>query len=165
MDLGGTRQLVVDEESAALNFPGMERATIERDHVNMCKFESEHDPGFELVAEAIQRYAANAPDVISARWQQADWERQAEGRHIVRERLSGADQGGIAGLPGSPAWSDVVVEDEATEDEGSDVSEVAEEEQPYRRPGKDQVSKKSSSRLLCWRILATHTTNKTAELS
>lgn len=47
----------------------VERAGIQADHSHMCKFESENAPGFDLVAEAIQRYADAASDTIKPRWE------------------------------------------------------------------------------------------------
>lgn len=55
MDFKGTRHIVVDEESAAPDLPGVERMGIERDHSHMCKFEDECAPGYDVVAEALQR--------------------------------------------------------------------------------------------------------------
>ena len=55
MDLKGTRQLVVDEDSAAPVIEGVERMGIELDHSHMCKFEDESAPGFDVVAEALMR--------------------------------------------------------------------------------------------------------------
>jgi len=57
MDLKGTRDFVVDEDSAAPVIEGVERMGIEKDHSHMCKFTSENDPGYDVVAEAIQRCA------------------------------------------------------------------------------------------------------------
>ncbi|KAK5936655.1 hypothetical protein PMZ80_011120 [Knufia obscura] len=68
MDLRGTRQFVVDEDSAAPNFPGAERMGIERDHSTMCKFEDAQSAGFAEVIEAIRRYSAAAPDSTAVRW-------------------------------------------------------------------------------------------------
>jgi len=69
MDLKGTRQFIVDEDSAAPNFPGAERMGIERDHSTMCKFENaEQSAGFPEVTEAIRRYAVAAPESIAIRW-------------------------------------------------------------------------------------------------
>ena len=36
---------------------------IETDHSHMCKFEDENAPGYDVVAEAIQRYSIDAPKV------------------------------------------------------------------------------------------------------
>ena len=55
MDMKGTRQFIVDEESAAPDLPGVERMGIERDHSHMCKFEDDNAPGYDVVAEAIKR--------------------------------------------------------------------------------------------------------------
>ncbi|KAL9110389.1 MAG: hypothetical protein Q9227_005120 [Pyrenula ochraceoflavens] len=54
-DLKGTRQVIVEEDSAAPVIEGVERMGIERDHSHMCKFEDENAPGFDVVAEAIMR--------------------------------------------------------------------------------------------------------------
>ena len=37
-------------------------------HSQMCKFDDDNSPGFELVYEAIQRYASEAPAAIVKRW-------------------------------------------------------------------------------------------------
>ena len=58
----------MDEESAAPSLPDVERASIQADHSHMCKFESESSPGFDLIVDAIQRYAESSPITISARW-------------------------------------------------------------------------------------------------
>ena len=56
MDMKGTRQFIVDEDSAAPDIPGVERMGIESDHSHMCKFEDENAPGYDVVAEAVKRY-------------------------------------------------------------------------------------------------------------
>ena len=69
MDLKGTMSFVVDEDSAAPVIEGVERMGIERDHSHMCKFEDENAPGYDVVAEAIQRYAEEDPATVSSkRW-------------------------------------------------------------------------------------------------
>ena len=60
---------IVDEESASPNVPNVERAVIQQDHSHMCKFENDAAPGFDLVAEGIQRYASEAPGTIALRWE------------------------------------------------------------------------------------------------
>lgn len=35
----------------------------------MCKFENDNAPGFDLVVEGIQRYADQAPGIITGRWE------------------------------------------------------------------------------------------------
>lgn len=67
-NLGGTMQYIVDEESASPNIQDVERASIQQDHSHMCKFENQSSPGFFMVAEGIQRYAGEAPDLIVKRW-------------------------------------------------------------------------------------------------
>ena len=59
---------VEDEKSATPNLMGVERYRLPQDLTHMCKFESEHSPGFNVVAETIQRYSEEAPSVISRRW-------------------------------------------------------------------------------------------------
>lgn len=91
MDMKGTRQFVVDEDSAAPVIEGVERMGIERDHSHMCKFESESAPGYEVVAEAIQRYATDAPQLIRARWEEErrirEFEKQEAAKEILRGKL------------------------------------------------------------------------------
>lgn len=67
-DVKGTRELIVDESSAAPYFEGVERMGIEADHSHMCKFADEDAPGFEAVAEALLRYSRDAPLTIFDRW-------------------------------------------------------------------------------------------------
>ncbi|KAL4897102.1 hypothetical protein BDV59DRAFT_198528 [Aspergillus ambiguus] len=67
-DVRGTRELIVDEASAAPHAEGVERMGIEANHRNMCKFEDEMSPGYEAVAAALLRYSSDAPDTIAARW-------------------------------------------------------------------------------------------------
>lgn len=81
MDLKGTRQFIVDEESAAPTINGVERMGIEADHSSMCKFESDNSPGYESVFDAIQRYAENAPSIIKHRWAE-----EIEVRRLEREK-------------------------------------------------------------------------------
>lgn len=64
----GSRELIVDESSAAPYVEGVERMGIEADHSTMCKFDGENSPGYEAVAEALLRYSRDAPATISARW-------------------------------------------------------------------------------------------------
>ena len=58
----------------------------------MCKFESESAPGFDVVAEAIMRYAEDAPRLISGRWDEErrhrDLEKQEAAKEILRGMLS-----------------------------------------------------------------------------
>ncbi|XHF97721.1 hypothetical protein AWENTII_001306 [Aspergillus wentii] len=67
-DVKGTRELIVDESSAAPYAEGTERMGIEADHSHMCKFDDENSPGYEAVAEALLRYSRDAPDMIADRW-------------------------------------------------------------------------------------------------
>lgn len=67
-DFKGTRELIVDESSAAPYVEGVERMGIDANHSNMCKFDSDGAPGYEAVAEALLRYSREAPEIISRRW-------------------------------------------------------------------------------------------------
>ena len=81
-DVKGTRQFIVDEESAAPGFAIGERMVIEADHSHMCKFATKRSPGYEGVAEAVKRYAMEAPDTIQRRWLD---EKDARG-HVLQAR-------------------------------------------------------------------------------
>lgn len=59
---------IVDETSASPTIQDVERGVIQASHSQMCKFDDENSAGFELVCEAIQRYASKAPDAIRKRW-------------------------------------------------------------------------------------------------
>jgi hypothetical protein len=89
MDLKGTRDFVVDEDSAAPVIEGVERMGIERDHSHMCKFEDENAPGYDVVAEAIQRYADGASPIILKRWVEEKRIREVERREAAEEILGG----------------------------------------------------------------------------
>ena len=85
MDLKGTREYVVDEDSAAPVIEGVERMGIEKDHSSMCKFESENAPGYMVVAEAIQRYSEESVDLITERWREEKRIRELERRAMAQE--------------------------------------------------------------------------------
>ena len=82
-------EYVVDDESAAPNAPDVERAGIPQDHSHMCKFESDSAPGFDLVAEAVQRYATDAPEKVVVRWEQERKEREATKQAQIEELIPG----------------------------------------------------------------------------
>lgn len=75
-DVKGTRQLIVDESSAAPYIEGVERMGIEADHSSMCKFDDENAPGYEAVAEALLRYSEAAPSLIAHRWHEEESTRE-----------------------------------------------------------------------------------------
>lgn len=89
MDVKGTRQIIVDEASAAPYLEGVERMGIEADHSHMCKFEDENAPGYEVVAEAILRYSRQAPLVIADRWVEEKKTRVLEKKAKAREIYDG----------------------------------------------------------------------------
>lgn len=64
----GAQQYVVEEDAASPIIQDVERAVIQKSHVDMCKFDDDGSPGFNLVVEAIQRYAAEAPKMVTHRW-------------------------------------------------------------------------------------------------
>lgn len=66
--LKGSLRFVVDQKPVSPDIKDFESANIQQDHSHMCKFESDSAPGFELVAEGIQRYASDAPNIILSRW-------------------------------------------------------------------------------------------------
>ena len=91
MDLKGTREFVVDEQSAAPVMAGVERMVIERDHSHMCKFEDENAPGYDVVAEAVMSYADDAPNLIPTRWEEEKRIRDLEKQEIAKEIMRGKD--------------------------------------------------------------------------
>ena len=64
----GNLLYAVDEQSVSPMVQDVEHASINADHQHMCKFEDDSAPGFDLVAEAIKRYAGDAPSTIAERW-------------------------------------------------------------------------------------------------
>jgi len=64
---------VVPQASAVV--PGTadaEPVAIPADHLNMVKFASRRDGGYEKVSGHLQLLAEEAPDTISARWEEQD---------------------------------------------------------------------------------------------
>lgn len=79
----------MEEESASPNVQDVERAGIQADHSHMCKFESDSSPGFDLVAEGIQRYAEEAPTTIKTRWIQERKSSEAQKQAAIEEIMPG----------------------------------------------------------------------------
>ncbi|KAI4124449.1 MAG: hypothetical protein LQ347_005731 [Umbilicaria vellea] len=88
-DVKGTFRYIVEEESASPNVQDVERAGIQADHSHMCKFESDSSPGFDLVAEGIQRYAEEAPATIKTRWIQERKSSEAQKQAAIEEIMPG----------------------------------------------------------------------------
>ena len=86
-NLHGTLKYIVDERSASPTLPDVERASIQQDHIHMCKFERQWSPGFELVGDAIQRYAEEAPKAIRSRWIADEQEKQERRKNQAMEIL------------------------------------------------------------------------------
>ncbi|KAL8833250.1 MAG: hypothetical protein Q9170_004382 [Blastenia crenularia] len=95
-NLKGTLRFIVDETSASPTVQDVERAVIQADHSHMCKFENESAPGFDLVAEGIQRYAEDAPSTITQRWSAERKERstaiQAEAAELYSNSVRATPQ-------------------------------------------------------------------------
>ncbi|KAL5001151.1 hypothetical protein BDV10DRAFT_199407 [Aspergillus recurvatus] len=95
MDVKGTRELIVDESSAAPHADGVERMGIEADHSHMCKFDDETAPGFEAVAVALLRFAREAPVTIRERWNEEERTRMIIRTQKAREIFGdGSPSGG-----------------------------------------------------------------------
>ncbi|OQD89690.1 hypothetical protein PENANT_c002G11140 [Penicillium antarcticum] len=88
-DVRGTREVIVDESSAAPYMEGVERMGIEADHSHMCKFDDENAAGYEVVAEAILRYSRQAPTIIRDRWVEEVSVRTQEKKAKAREIYDG----------------------------------------------------------------------------
>lgn len=82
----------MDEESASPTVQDVERAGIQADHSHMCKFENDNAPGFDLVAEGIQRYAEAAPTTVKTRWDTEREERLMQNRAAAAELAPGFGQ-------------------------------------------------------------------------
>ncbi|KAL2815023.1 hypothetical protein BJX63DRAFT_431122 [Aspergillus granulosus] len=92
-DVKGTRELIVDETSAAPYADGVERMGIEADHSHMCKFDDENAPGYEAVAEALLRYSRDAPATIQERWREEEKTRMIIRTQKAREIFNDASIG------------------------------------------------------------------------
>ncbi|KAJ5728287.1 hypothetical protein N7493_004617 [Penicillium malachiteum] len=88
-DVRGTREIIVDEASAAPYIEGVERMGIEADHSHMCKFDDENSAGYEVVAEALKRYSRQAPTLIADRWVAERTARTMEMKAKAREIYDG----------------------------------------------------------------------------
>jgi protein SERAC1 len=73
--LGPRGDYVVSQDSAAPVHDDTERAGIAADHRGMVKFESPDAQGFQMVAEALERYCEDAPGVVR--------ERRAKAVHVL----------------------------------------------------------------------------------
>ncbi|CEJ81167.1 hypothetical protein VHEMI01311 [[Torrubiella] hemipterigena] len=66
--MGVTYDYVVSHESAAPILPDTERAGLQSNHQDICKFASRNSRGYKLIIAALRRYAREAPEAISSRW-------------------------------------------------------------------------------------------------
>ena len=96
-NLKGTLRFIVEEDSAAPTLPDVERAGIQADHSHMCKFDNENSPGFQLVAEAIYRYAEDAEHVIPGRWDAENQTRRFARYKAAEELVPKVDSLSIGG--------------------------------------------------------------------
>ena len=92
-NLRGTLRFIVDEDSASPTVQDVERAAIQADHSHMCKFENDSSPGFDLVAEAIQRYADEAPESIRRSWNSEEQGRMIDRRAAADALISDSNKG------------------------------------------------------------------------
>ena len=92
---------VVDEESASPNLQDVERSVIQQDHSHMCKFENDAAAGFDLVAEALQRYAGDAPDKVEGYWKQEKEEREVNKKAQIQSIAPGMYKPTDSGFDGS----------------------------------------------------------------
>ncbi|KAE8449286.1 hypothetical protein EG329_008186 [Mollisiaceae sp. DMI_Dod_QoI] len=85
---GTTNVYVVDHDSADPGWESAERAGLDADHSQMCKFVSENDGRFKLVLSACKRYIQDAPRVVRARWNEdrelLAMERKQEAAEMLR---------------------------------------------------------------------------------
>ncbi|MCJ1348649.1 hypothetical protein MMC31_006882, partial [Peltigera leucophlebia] len=81
-DVKGTMTFIVDETSASPTIQDVERGVIQASHSQMSKFDDDNSPGFELVYEAIQRYASEAPASVAKRW---TLEKDIRGRELMAQ--------------------------------------------------------------------------------
>ncbi len=86
---------IVEDESAAPVIQDVERARIQRDHARMCQFKNKNTPGFSVVAEGIQGYAAEAPAIIQRRWETEKAERQRS-KEMAAKELVGVTESATA---------------------------------------------------------------------
>ena len=87
--MGLQLRFIVDETSASPTVQDVERASIPADHSHMCKFENMETPGFDLVVEAIQRYATAAPELTKSRWKQEEKESAGRKEAQIQELFPG----------------------------------------------------------------------------
>jgi hypothetical protein len=97
-DVKGTREVIVDESSAAPYADGVERMGIEATHSHMCKFDDENAPGYETVAEALLRYSRDAPATIQERWREEEKTRMIIRTQKAREIFGGAGVSGVGAV-------------------------------------------------------------------
>lgn len=89
-NIHGNWDYVVEIESAAPIIQDVECTSIQQDHTHMCQFENESSSSFDVVTEAIQRYAIAAPKKILADWHSERAEDHVRTKAQVRE-LCGDD--------------------------------------------------------------------------
>ncbi|KAJ5158527.1 uncharacterized protein N7500_008178 [Penicillium coprophilum] len=127
-DMHGTREVIVDEHSAAPYMEGVERAGIEADHSHMCKFDDDNAAGYEVVAEAILRYSRQAPAVITDRWVEEKnartQEKKAKAREIYDARIDDPPNRSMPELNGNDQTILPPPRGPATEGRNSPVSDL-----------------------------------------
>ena len=100
-DFKGTTRFIDDKHSAAPNVYGVERAGIPADHSTMCKFDDSGSPGFAVLADAVSRYAVEAPQIAAVRWLTENENRRISKRGEMLEKDPNALQALDASRHGS----------------------------------------------------------------
>lgn len=135
-DVKGTRQVIVDESSASPLVEGSERAGIEADHISMCKFEDENAPGYEVVADALQRYSDESLGLIKKRWDEEivarDLRRKAQIDVILHDGKTGMST--TTNLP-----SEIVVLTDTDEETGPRLERVDNPDPPRSDDGRTHL--------------------------
>jgi len=86
-DVKGTRQFVVDKDSAAPLLPDVVYFGIEATHSGMCKFESKNSPGYLNVSVTIKSWVQECGPVIQARWENERRQRMQSRQALAAELL------------------------------------------------------------------------------
>ncbi|KAK5995602.1 Protein SERAC1-like protein [Cladobotryum mycophilum] len=87
-DIKGTKILVVDPASASPQLPGVTYYGVEATHIQMCKFENAHSPGFGALSTDIRQWVLEAPSFVAMRWQVEEHEKASRMQHEIQERMS-----------------------------------------------------------------------------
>lgn len=97
-DLGTRQGYIVTQNSADPGWESADRAGIQANHSQMCKFGDSNQAGFKLVLSACRRYIRDAPRIILARWHEdqclIERERKQEAAELLRHDSGLSASGG-----------------------------------------------------------------------